>query len=508
MAIFQQLVGPSILQLIIYSFLGLFTWIVSVAVYRRWFHPLATVPGPFLPAVTRLYLWYFTIVEEGQFYREIERLHRIYGPIIRIAPNEIHLSDPDDYDIVYSVGSRFFKDPGFYGVLGVDNMFATPSNEIHRKRRAPLNNFFSRRSVLALEDIVQNTARKLCAVVARGIEAGTPVDLDAGMRAVSIDVITEYAFDDCWGQLDREDLGTWWSEMVRSATLTFLNNQQFPFMVKIRQSIPQSWALKYIPSTKGFLLSMQRSQESFAKTKRDADAGKKESRPTIFHTLLSTDPSLYDIPLDAYCIGESFSFLQAASDTTGNAMSLAAYRIMSSPEVYATLRKELCDAFPDPDNMPLAELEKLPYLTGVVKEGLRLSYGVLTRLPRQAPPEGTTLKGKFIPDGTVVSMSAYMLHRDEGAFPDPERFDPLRWIASPELLHMREHCLVPFSRGSRMCIGQNLAMCEMYVTLGMLFRRFEGLEPYDCGPADMKYVEVFTAYHPKDARPFRVIGKA
>ncbi len=135
----------------------------------------------------------------------------------------------------------------------------------------------------------------------------------------------------------------------------------------------------------------------------------------------------------------------------------------------------------------------------------RLSYGVLTRLPKEAPPEGATIKGFFIPSGTTVSMSAYILHRDETIFPDPEKFDPTRWIGPPDVLYARDHSLVSFSRGSRMCIGQNLAMCEMYVTLGMLFRRFEGLKPYDCGPEDMEYVEAFTAFHPKNAKPFRVV---
>jgi len=66
--------------------------------------------------------------------------------------------------------------------------------------------------------------------------------------------------------------------------------------------------------------------------------------------------------------------------------------------------------------------------------------------------------------------------------------------------------LVPFSSGTRGCLGQNLAMCEMYVTLASIFRRFEGLEAYNCSPADMVYVEAFTAFHPRKARSFRVVA--
>ncbi len=87
-------------------------------------------------------------------------------------------------------------DPDFFGAVGLDTMFFTAPNELHRRRRAPLNAFFSRRSVLELEDVVQGTARQLCEVVVRRTADGGAVDLGAGMRAVSVDVITRYAFDE------------------------------------------------------------------------------------------------------------------------------------------------------------------------------------------------------------------------------------------------------------------------------------------------------------------------
>ncbi len=53
-------------------------------------------------------------------------------------------------------------------------------------------------------------------------------------------------------------------------------------------------------------------------------------------------------------------------------MEMAAYHVVNNPEIYKALRKELCEAFPNPiDEMKFIALEKLPYLTGVVKEGMR-----------------------------------------------------------------------------------------------------------------------------------------
>ncbi len=96
------------------------------------------------------------------------------------------------------------------------------------------------------------------------------------------------------------------------------------------------------------------------------------------------------------------------------------------------------------------------------------------------------------------------MHRNEVAFPDPEKFDPTRWIGGDaEAVRAREKCFVAFSRGSRMCIGQNLALCELYVTLGTFFHRFDGsLRPQYVGP--LTYVDFFNIYHPTDEQKLRV----
>jgi len=100
-------------------------------------------------------------------------------------------------------------------------------------------------------------------------------------------------------------------------------------------------------------------------------------------------------------------------------------------------------------------------------------------------------------------MSSYMMHRNKHVFPDPTTFDPGRWISGdPEVIKLREKNLAPFSRGQRMCIGQNLAMCEIYVTLGTLFRRFEHLTAPDVGP--LTYVDYFIIHHPDDSQKLRV----
>jgi hypothetical protein len=70
----------------IYLLQALVLWAIVLVVYRRYFHPLSKIPGPFLPAVTRLYIWYYSVVQEGQFYKHIERWHETYGNMTRVVP--------------------------------------------------------------------------------------------------------------------------------------------------------------------------------------------------------------------------------------------------------------------------------------------------------------------------------------------------------------------------------------------------------------------------------------
>ena len=73
-----------------------------------------------------------------------------------------------------------------------------------------------------------------------------------------------------------------------------------------------------------------------------------------------------------------------------------------------------------------------------------------------------------IPPGTPVSMTSALIHHDESIFPESYDFQPERWIGNPGL----DRYLVSFSKGSRSCVGINLAYAEMYLWLAGVFRRY------------------------------------
>jgi cytochrome P450 len=135
---------------------------------------------------------------------------------------------------------------------------------------------------------------------------------------------------------------------------------------------------------------------------KEIENGVKPKRDTIFHTILNA--SGVDAPPVDHIVDEAYGLTVAAAETTGNAMAMCAFHVLYNPNIYAKLRKELLEAFPNPTApLDFLSLEKLPYLTGVVKEGLRLSYGVIYPLPRVVSQGGASYNGVYIPEGVSGS---------------------------------------------------------------------------------------------------------
>lgn len=96
----------------------------------------------------------------------------------------------------------------------------------------------------------------------------------------------------------------------------------------------------------------------------------------------------------------------------------------------------------------------------MVKEGLRLALANPTRLPRIVPAGGFHVPGlPSLPAGTSVGLGAYFLHQNPDVFPNPQEFQPERWLdPTPEMLRDSFY----FGMGARQCIARNLASAELY----------------------------------------------
>uniref|UniRef100_A0A2M4CZT1 Putative cytochrome p450 4c1 n=1 Tax=Anopheles darlingi TaxID=43151 RepID=A0A2M4CZT1_ANODA len=159
------------------------------------------------------------------------------------------------------------------------------------------------------------------------------------------------------------------------------------------------------------------------------------------------------------------TFMFEGHDTTTSGISFTLYQLAKHPDIQERLFQEIIDTLgPDYRTVPLtySTLQNFKYLDMVVKESLRLLPPV-SFIGRRLV-EDLELNGVTVPAGTDITIQIYVIHRNPEVFPDPERFDPERF-ADENTQRRGPYDYIPFSIGSRNCIGQRFALMEMKITL-------------------------------------------
>ncbi|TVY60809.1 Cytochrome P450 monooxygenase sdnE [Lachnellula suecica] len=461
--------------------LFLSSWALYVAysaLWRLYFSPISWFPGPRLAALTQWYELYYDLVKGGQYVFRIGELHEKYGPIIRINPWELHVNDPDFYDELYAGGgAKRDKDLLLTGAFGnPESMIGTVSHNLHRARRAPLNKFFSRASITRLEPLIQRCVDTLCSRLENFQKQNKTVAISLGLSCFTNDVVSEYAFGTSYNYLENSaDFHTDIHDALMNAGSMFHMLRIMPWSIGPMQKLPR-WIMKIIDAK---MLSFIDFQKDIAAQIKAIINGTNtshttSSHPTIFHEILSSSLPASEKALSRLS-QEGQTVIGAGTETTAWALTVALVRVLSDREIVLKMLNELGPLFGSGSGHKrptFNQLEQLPYLSGVVAEGLRLSYGVTTHMQRSSPDTALRCGDWVIPAGTSVSMSSILIHHNTSIFPDPHTFDPARWIGNPGL----KRYLVSFSKGSRQCLGMNLAYAEIYLALAYIVWRFPRME--------------------------------
>lgn len=197
---------------------------------------------------------------------------------------------------------------------------------------------------------------------------------------------------------------------------------------------------------------------------------------------------------------ELTTFLFAGTETPASVMAWAMHHLAEEPEIERAVLEEVKEVVGD---RPVAfrDVMRLPTLTRVLDESLRL-HGVVTLMRRSTEPVG--LGGYEIPAETEVLLSLYALHRHPDLYPDPDRFDPDRWLPEHVAARPREHA-VPFGAGNRRCIGDKFGWMEGIITLATLLPRWKltsnprAKAPREATASMAMPTRVDLVIHPRDA---------
>nr|CAD7204217.1 unnamed protein product [Timema douglasi] len=173
---------------------------------------------------------------------------------------------------------------------------------------------------------------------------------------------------------------------------------------------------------------------------------------------------------DEDIIQEVCTFMLAGQESVATAVTFTLFLLAKHPDVLSRVLDEVDAVLGELPNVPtLGALRKMCYTEQCIKEALRLypSVPIIARTLSEDVPMGKVT----LPKGCQVIITPYATHRIPHIYPNPEKFDPDRFL--PENMRGRHpYAYIPFSAGPRICIGYKFAMLEMKMLLGEILRKY------------------------------------
>lgn len=347
---------------------------------------------------------------------------------------------------------------------------------------------------------------------------GKAANMNEAFGAYTADAITWYAMAHPFDYLRYPDFVAPYTSAIVKLAKSVHAAVHFPWLLTLMQTLPDS-VVRMINPPMGDIFDFQKDvRKQVSKVVSGENSGDKNvSHRTVFHELLQSEIKGKDLSLELL-EHEALGLLGGGIETTKNTLSVATFHVLANPAIHQRLRDELVEAIPDIKVPPsLLAIERLPYLNAVIQEGLRLSYGIPQRSPRVNRTEAVHYNGYSVPPGTPIGMSTYLQLRHPDVFPNPDVFDPERWMPTTDADgslqpakaangNLMSKYQVTFSKGARMCVGMNLAMAEIQVGLATLFRRVDGMRLYETGRKDVDMHAEYLSGHPvEDSKGVRIM---
>lgn len=451
--------------------------LLGVAVHFFVYEPLflslrSRIPGPKLFALTKWRLAYEDW--RGTRTRTIEALHKQYGPVVRIGPNEVHFNSLAALRTIYGAGSGYER-TNFYrmfDVYGKQNLFTFQSTMQHAERKKMVANAYSKSLMLkgASARMVENKVKEYMDLIADNGD-GNANEIFSSLHYFSIDSITHFLYGPkqggtsaLTGNVTHRSLLDDIIDPARKRLSWFaVHLSSFTRWLYTRTHFLERLSKPLLPMEKPATYTGIRTHalKAFQDFKKAVEAGNVEAfgEPTIiaqlwkFHISQKAD-GLEDLDIASECADH----LLAGIDTTSDTLMFLIW-VLSLPENRLVQQKLIAEVKSIPpaalnhSGVPTVEAAgKLVYLDAVIKETLRL-YSPLPASEPRSLPRDSVISGYAIPAGTVVAMSPYSLHRNADIFKDPQVFCPDRWFGQAEDVTMMNRWFWAFSSGGRMCIG-------------------------------------------------------
>ncbi|KAH8682497.1 cytochrome P450 [Xylariales sp. PMI_506] len=451
------------LNLITLALTLLFAYNVSLCVYRLYFHPLRSFPGPKISAVS--FIPSGLSLLRGNVHKRVLDLHQKYGPVVRTTPNNLSFSDAVVWRDVcsYRKGHKEFSKPRAPVATSLDSIpgILGANTADHRRYRKQLSPAFSERSMREQ----QPTILKHVNMLVQGLRDSVgkkPQDLVHWFNWTTFDVIGKLAFGTSFGCLEERRHHPWIESVFGSikASAYGVALMRFGFGKILPYVIPKKAAENMVKN------------HQFAQDRIKERAAAGDNNGDFWDNVLKLDEEQGRMTISEMSHNAA-DIVLGGSETTATLLSGCVYLLLRHPRVMDKVMAELRQHFTSSDDIDMFTVSELTYVLAVLNETLRVYPPVPLQAGRLVPKGGDTVNGIYLPEGTQISITQYAMNHAGSNFKRPDEFIPERFLGDEEFKDDHFDAFQPFSAGPRNCIGKNLAYAEMRLILATVLWNFE-----------------------------------
>lgn len=336
---------------------------------------------------------------------DFERLHDIYGPVLRIAPNEVTFADEAAWADIFQTRSdneQFLKDPLWWSRQpGQPNsLLSAIDPEEHANIRKVLAPSFTPRALRAQESIIHKyinllveRLQELVTAAEDNGEEAAEIDMTPWFHFTTFDIFGDLGFGESFNCLQSSKYHPW-------IALLFNSVKAASFVAAVRYyPLLQSLLFKCIPKS---LRKKQMRHYNQIVEKVDRRLNWELERPDIMSHVIEERKGTVGLPIGV--IYTTFMVLTTVgSETTATVLSGATNYLANNPEKLGILAREVRQRFKSDEEISLDALRHLPYLNAVINEALRLCPPVPWILPRLVPASGREVAGVWLPGGVSTT---------------------------------------------------------------------------------------------------------
>ncbi|KAH8803529.1 benzoate 4-monooxygenase cytochrome P450, partial [Xylogone sp. PMI_703] len=455
--------------------------LVAIGIYNYFFHPLANVPGPLSGAISPF--WAIRVFYQRRPNYEFEQVHAKYGPAVRIGPSQLSFATPEAEETIYANQPRemrgkfdyfskantiqeMFSAMGFKG----RNIGTIRERDLHSQLKKRLQPALSNKALLGQESLHYRHLTQIFCQLDELIAKGEAIDLTSCFAKMIWNLVFDLSFGE---PLVKEKQGLTLDVETFEKLLTFYE-KWFPFVEVVNYAMPLlEGVLKF-----GFSLVPAVTMKAILPSAKlrdciDRHDGHKDILTAILSAQEMDKGGIHMTEEEIH--SNSVMLFVAGYKTTETAHSAIMYYLLREPHHMKRLQDELHSIFHTLYEITGEKLRRLPFLNGCINESLHLISPVASKFQSRISP-GTTIDGIYVPAGTEVFSETHTMQRSAQYWANPSSFCPERWFDNgPGTIFANDKrgAYRPFGSGPRMCIGREVALHSLRLTVSRLAFRYK-----------------------------------